>query len=303
MSTPQYRTLPKGRYLDVDGVRTWVTEAGNGTQVVFVYGGSFGGAEAASGAYAWAPSFAAFSRSHRVLAYDKPGQGWSAKPPRPDAYTMEAVVNHLIAVLETMRPGQPVHLVGHSRGGYIACRATLLRPDLVRSLTLVNSGTLSPGVGTNEVVLANCPYPPSPQSIAWSYGSYFHDPNGVSEDFVAESWAVLQSESYQAALHEIREHGLMAGLFLPMLARDKRDTLHRLGDGLLQRPTQIVWGRDDRTALLSRGLALYDMLRSSNPETRFSVVDKCGHFPYLEHPEWFAETVGRFIQEVDDEWK
>lgn len=302
MSIPQYRMLPEGRLVEVNGVETWVTEAGEGSPVVFVYGGSFGGAEAASGAYAWAPPFRAFGGSHRVIAYDKPGQGWSAKPPSLAEYTMGAVVDHLIGVIEALSPGRPVHLVGHSRGGYIACRTTLLRPDLVRSVTLVNSGTLSPGVGTNEVVLANCPYPPSRESIAWSYGSYFHDFDGVSDEFVSESWSVLQSDNYQAALAEIRQHGLMAGQFLPLLTRDKRETLQWLADGRLQRPAQIVWGRDDRTALLSRGLALFESLRSSNPETRFSVVDKCGHFPYLEHPEWFAETVGRFIGEVDHEW-
>lgn len=302
MTVPQYRMLPPGRYIDVGGVETWVTEAGSGSPVVFVYGGSFGGAEAASGAYAWAPPFHAFSAAHRVIAYDKPGQGWSSKPPSLDRYTMEAVVEHLIGLLETLDLDEPVHLVGHSRGGYIACRATLLRPDLVRSVTLVNSGTLSPGVGTNEVVLANCPLPPSVDSIKWSYGSYFHDFDGVSEEFAAESWDVLRSERYQDAVGEMREHGLMAGRFLPMLAWDKHDTLQRLEAGHLQRPTQVVWGRDDRTALLSRGLALFDLLRHTNPETRFGVVDKCGHFPYLEHPEWFMATVGRFIEEVDHEW-
>ena len=54
----------------------------------------------------------------------------------------------------TMMKLPPVHLVGHSRGGYCAARVTLEHHDLVRSLTLVNSGTLSPGVGTNEVVLS-----------------------------------------------------------------------------------------------------------------------------------------------------
>lgn len=302
MSTPHYPSLPPGRLLTVAGVETWVTEAGEGTPVLFVYGGSFGGPEAASGAFAWAEAFAAFSATHRVIAFDKPGQGYSSPPPRPESYTMEFVVDHVIALLETLDLGEPVHIVGHSRGGYIACRTTLLRPDLIRSVTLVNSGTLSPGIGTNEVILAGCPFPPSRESISWNYGNYFHDAAKVTDAFVEQSWEVLQSTNYQAALADCREHGLMAGQFLPNLAVDKRETLQWLADGRLQRPTQIIWGRDDRTALLSRGLELFDLIRSSNPETRFAVVDKCGHFPYIEHAAWFATTVATFIQEVDNEW-
>ena len=39
--------------------------------------------------------------------------------------------------LETF--GEPVHLVGHSMGGQIAIRLAAERPDLVRSLMLVNA--------------------------------------------------------------------------------------------------------------------------------------------------------------------
>ena len=60
---------------------------------------------------------------------------------------MQAVVRHAAGFIRALGL-PPVHIVGHSRGAYAAIRLTLENHDLVRSVTIVNTGTLSPGVGT-----------------------------------------------------------------------------------------------------------------------------------------------------------
>ena len=86
-----------------------------------------------------------------MIALDKVGQGHTGNPLNDD-YTMQAVVDHAATFLKALGL-PPVHLVGHSRGGFAATRLTLQHQHLVRSLTIINSGTLMPRVGTNEVVL------------------------------------------------------------------------------------------------------------------------------------------------------
>lgn len=55
-----------------------------------------------------------------------------------EGFSTEQHVADLIEFIE--RQGEAVHLLGHSRGGNIALRIAILRPDLVRSLLLADPG-------------------------------------------------------------------------------------------------------------------------------------------------------------------
>ncbi|MBS1890587.1 MAG: alpha/beta hydrolase [Actinobacteria bacterium] len=297
---PGYPHLPEGRWIEVDGLRTWYAEAGEGDPLVLVYGGNFGPPEfgGGDGANQWDSCVERLAASHRVIVYDKPGMGWTDAPKNDEDYSMAFVVSHLIALLEALECG-PVGLVGHSRGGYIATRAALLRQDLVRTLTIVNSGTLSPGVGTNAVALADVAHQGDErEAIRWSLETYTHDPSCVDTDWVETNITLLEAPGHLRAVERIEAGNLMLDRFYPELARDKRETLTWLAEGRLQRPTQIFWGRNDRTAPLALGRELFEGLSRHEPRTRFEVIDACGHFPYREHPEWFVGRLRSFLEEV-----
>ena len=68
-------SLPEGRWLDVEGIRTRYFEAGQGEPIVFIYGGNFGTADSASSAYTWSKQVLPLSRNFRAIAFDKLGQG------------------------------------------------------------------------------------------------------------------------------------------------------------------------------------------------------------------------------------
>jgi pimeloyl-ACP methyl ester carboxylesterase len=67
-------------------------------------------------------------------AVDLPGFGYSDPTRR---YSIPAFADHLITYLD-FAGRKPVHLVGNSLGGSICVRVAALRPDLVRTLTLVS---------------------------------------------------------------------------------------------------------------------------------------------------------------------
>jgi pimeloyl-ACP methyl ester carboxylesterase len=67
-------------------------------------------------------------------AVDLPGFGYSDPSPR---YSIPVLADRVIKLLEHENRG-PVHLVGNSLGGSISVRVAALRPDLIRTLTLIS---------------------------------------------------------------------------------------------------------------------------------------------------------------------
>jgi len=131
----------------VNGVDLDILDEGTGPAVVFVHG-------AGSDLRYWAPQRDAFASSHRFVAYSQRYRGGSAGPaPRDEDDSARAHTADLIALIRWIDAG-PVHLVGFSSA--VALRATLLEPELVRSLTVIepNVPWLLEGDVDGERVLA-----------------------------------------------------------------------------------------------------------------------------------------------------
>ncbi|MBF6328025.1 alpha/beta fold hydrolase [Nocardia transvalensis] len=77
----------------------------------------------------------------RCVAYDQRGQFESDGPADPAGYGIDDFSADLIGITETL--GAPVHVVGHSFGGYVARTAVVQEPQRFRSLTLLASGPSS----------------------------------------------------------------------------------------------------------------------------------------------------------------
>src|SRR5215212_6497457 len=73
----------------------------------------------------------------RAIAVDLKGHGLSAKPPGGDEYTIDALVSHVVDILDTLGLRR-VHLVGHSMGGSLLAHFAQVNPDRVASLGLVS---------------------------------------------------------------------------------------------------------------------------------------------------------------------
>jgi pimeloyl-ACP methyl ester carboxylesterase len=80
--------------------------------------------------------------NRRVLALDHRGHGRSTKLGDLAGYSFAQLAADLISLIEHT-VGGPVDLLGHSMGGRVALEVVLTRPDLVRSLILMDTSAWS----------------------------------------------------------------------------------------------------------------------------------------------------------------
>ena len=125
------RFPPSGRFIDADGIKTHIREAGpeGAPRMLLIHGASSNLLEL------WGPFADEFSPLHRVIAYDRPGMGYSDRP-RRDAHTMAVQARTAARVLEQTGDG-PALVVGHSLGAGVALRLALDFPHLVSGLVLI----------------------------------------------------------------------------------------------------------------------------------------------------------------------
>jgi 2-hydroxy-6-oxonona-2,4-dienedioate hydrolase len=121
------------RWVDVDGVRTRLHEAGpeQAPPVVLLHG--IGGH-----LEAFAHTIAGLAADHRVVAYDFPGHGWS-NAPASRSYEVDGYVAHLTALLDELGIAR-ADLLGLSLGGWVAGAFARKNPARVRRLVLAAPG-------------------------------------------------------------------------------------------------------------------------------------------------------------------
>src|SRR5215218_8063428 len=126
-----------GSFLDVDGIKTFFVERGDGEAVVLIHGAAPGACSRVS----WQPTLDPLAKAgFWVIAYDQPGFGHSSPP---EDHSVEYRVRHARAFIDALGLTH-YHLIGSSIGAYIAARLALEDPRVDR-LVLVSGSSLMPG--------------------------------------------------------------------------------------------------------------------------------------------------------------
>lgn len=122
---------PRGKFIDVDGVRLPYLEQGSGQPLVLIHGNGTMAED-----YPISTVFYRATKTCRVIAFDRPGYGYSERSSSKiwDA-TAQAHLLHKALVLLGVE--QPV-VVGHSWGTLVALSMALDQPDYVRHLVLLS---------------------------------------------------------------------------------------------------------------------------------------------------------------------
>jgi len=117
-------------YLSVNDAQIHFEEAGNGKEtIVFAH-------SLLCNLSMYTQQVKHFSRQYRCIAFDFRGQGKSETT--PEGYDMDTLTEDARELIEQLDVG-PCHFVGLSMGGFVGLRLAIRYPQLLRSLTLIDT--------------------------------------------------------------------------------------------------------------------------------------------------------------------
>lgn len=234
-------------------------------------------------------------------AVDLPGFG-DSPPPDDGNYSVTGHARSVIRFLDAEERG-PVHLFGNSLGGAVATRVAAVRPDLVRTLTLISpalpeirvqwpavpTGLLAvPGVASLFARMTR--HLTAEERTRGVMALCYGDPARVSESGFREAVAEM-------------ERRLELPYFWDAMARSARGIVdaYTLGGqhGLWRQaervlaPTQLVYGGRDQ-------LVSYRMARRASAafrDSRLLTLPEAGHVAMMEYPEAVAQAFRELLDE------
>jgi len=278
--------------IDVEGVSLYYERAGNGEPVVFSHG-------IPTDYRAWRSQVEAFSKSYATVAYSR---RYAAPNKREGDVTDSTVGNNaadLKGLIEKLGIA-PVHLVGHSYGGFVAAFLAADHPDLVRTLVLVEPATATLLIDNPDSVWQNLSLLLRSPSVALSARRF-------QSRSLAPSLKALDSGQKEKAV-PLNVDGIQdsQGAFASMpdpvrkMMLDNARTIAELRTklprfkphvGKISCRTLVING--EQSALWLRRIG--ELTAKSVPHGKSLKIQGSRHFPHLESPSEFNSKVLNFI--------
>ncbi len=222
----------------------------------------------------------------QVVSIDHRGHGRSQKLRTVERYSIDRLAADVIAFLDA-EVGRPVDLLGHSMGGAISLRVTLARPDLVRSLILMDTSAwsfVSPSEEIAELMTAFVEaYDPADGLPDLSAMTNPEEP--LIAAATSAEWQRVKDEMAAAF-----DPYAMKALGLALFERDRVSVRGRLGE--IAVPVTVIVGEHDHPFVDQA-----PELAAEVPDGQLTVVAGAYHSPQLTHPgEWFAAVEAHLVR-------
>jgi pimeloyl-ACP methyl ester carboxylesterase len=256
-------SMPK---LSHDGVNLYYEIHGNGPAILLSHGYS-------ATVEMWRGQVAPLSRHYQLILWDMRGHGQTDSPDDPAAYSEEATVADMAALLDAAAFGAEQAIVGGlSLGGYMSLAFYLAYPERVRALLLFDTG---PGFKNVEA------------RAAWNKRAL-----ETASSFETAGLATLQSKGREMAMSTHRSAQGLARAARGMLAQRDARVMKSLPH--IKVPALIIVGADDTAFLASA-----DYMAFKIPNARKIVIPHAGHAANLDQPEVFNQAVAGFLESLE----
>ena len=219
---------------------------------------------------------------YRCVTIDWRGQGKS--PAAAHGYDMDTLSEDAIAVIEQLGLGA-VHYVGLSMGGFVGMRLAARRPELVRSLMLLDTsaGPEDPDKVSRYRLLAKV-YGVLGMRLLRSRV----EPIMFGPTFLADPDSRPHVAAWMAELGAAERSGVKKAIFG---VTDREPILAELGR--ITAPTLVVVGADD----VATPVAKSETIAGAIAGARLEIVADSGHSSTIEQPDVLADLIESFLEE------
>lgn len=279
---------PEGQVVRVQGLALRYVDRGTGSPIVLVHG-AYGGLED------WIATgiFDELARSHRVIAFDRPGHGWSERPAHGAASPIEQA-RILRAALRELGVERPI-VVGFSWGGAAALAWAVDAPDEIAGIVTLNGVAYPwPGATNTSYVLAGLPLvgPLLAHTIAAPLGALTAESSVARAFAPAPVAATFARSPIPLALRPTQF--LVEAEDMRLLKAAVAIQSPRYGE--IRVPLEIVAGRGDL-------VAFWDFhsqrLHETVPGSAFTVLEDAGHQILHSHPRAVIDATLRLAARIE----
>jgi len=277
--------LQPGR-VSAAGIDTFYLEVGEGPPVIVLHGLAMTNASMIS-------TVVALAKDHRVIAPDLPGFGDSGKP--DGRYDAAFFARWLIAFMDATGV-ERASLVGNSMGGRVAIETALIAPHRVDKLVLFAASLAFrknrqavPLVRLSIPQAAVVPLPVLGLHVRPALKLLFANParlHGAWFDAAVDEFLrVFKEPRARVAFFKAARQIYLERPFGPQGFWERLTKLSV--------PSLFIWGERDR--LVPASFARH--VERAAPHARSVLIEDCGHFPQIEHPELTHRLVREFFEQ------
>lgn len=240
------------------------------------------------------------SRGYRVIVPDQIGWGKSDRPNLH--YSFHQLATNNKNLLESLNIKQ-VNVLGHSMGGMLAMRFSLMFPATVSKLILENPigledyRTFVPFASIDEM---------EQTELKATYESYKNYQKTYYPEFKPEYEQYVEAQAADLKLKNFPQVALVNALTSQMIY--EQPVVYELEN--IQVPTLLIIGQADRTIVgknrLSKEIAdrfgqypqLGKLAKFKNRHFQLVELENIGHIPHVQMPEQFEKAITDFLQPV-----
>lgn len=273
---------PEGRFVTIMGNRMHYLEQGKGQPILMIHG--LGGV-AQNFSYSVMGQLA---KTHRVIAIDRPGSGYSVRHPQSSA-SLAVQADVVAGLIDTLKLDKPL-IVGHSLGGAVALATALRHPDKVSRLALVAPLTHMPTETSKAFAALAITWPWLRRLVAWTLATpmsilqrekvldIVFGPESVPKDFPVRGGGLLGLRPSQFIAASADMNALPDAL--PMM-QQQYATMTLL--------VAVLYGRQDRILdYREQG----EVMATAAPNVELELIDG-GHMLPITQPDVTADFIRR----------